>query len=148
MGLFDGQAEEPQNKRIRYAVTGMVFALLMSLGVAYLYRYHEEKNTVRLFLDTLVAGDLPQAYRIWKANPNYTFDDFQKDWGPAGEFGPVKSYRFETAQKRDGASGVIIVIEVSKFQPFPTGRDSSERRQNKEIRLWVESGDKAISFAP
>lgn len=148
MGLFDGKAEEPPNKKLRYAITGIVFALLLALGVAYLYRYHAEKRTIRQFLDTLVAGDLQQAYRIWKPNPTYTFDDFQKDWGPAGEFGPVKSYRLETAQKAAGASGVVVVIEVCKSQPFPADSKARASQQVREVRLWVESSDKAISFAP
>jgi hypothetical protein len=148
MGLFDGKAEQPVDKRLRYAITGIVFALLLALGVSYLYRNHAEKRTIRQFLDTLVAGDQQQAYRIWKPNSAYSFDDFQKDWGPKGEFGPVRSYRLERAHKPNGGSGVIMVIEVCKFQPFPADSKGRESQQVKEVRLWVESSDKAISFAP
>jgi len=148
MGLFDGKAEEPANKRLRYAITGIVFALLLALGVAYLFRYHAEKRTIRQFLDALVAADQQQAYRIWKPGSTYSFDDFQKDWGAKGEFGPVRSYRLETAQRPNGGSGVIVVIEVCKCQPFPADSKGREAQQVKEVRLWVESSDQPISFAP
>ncbi len=145
--MLDGDAEEPRSKLLRYGITVLVFVLLLSGVVAYLLRYHTEKGTVEHFLNTLAAGDLQQAYRLWKPNPSYSYEDFLRDWGPTGEFGPVKSYRLETAQRPRDGSGIVIVVEVSKFQPFPSEGDFEKDRQNKEVRLWVERKDQSISFA-
>ncbi len=148
MGLFDGGAEEPHTKLRRYIITLIVFIALVSGGVAYALRYHAEKKTVSVFLNTVAAGDLPQAYRLWKPNARYSYQDFLSDWGPTGEFGPVKSYHIASANMRKNASGVVIAVELSRFAPFPSDQDFEKGRSNKEVRLWVERSDQAISFAP
>ena len=148
MALFDGGAEEPHSKVRRYVITVIVFIALVSAGVAYARRYLTEKASVAAFLDTLAKGDLQQAYRLWKPNASYSFQDFLSDWGPTGEFGPVKSYHIASAHMRKNASGVVITVELSRFAPFPSDQDFEKSRSTKEVRLWVERRDQAISFAP
>lgn len=147
MGIFDG-AEEPKSKIRRYIVTGFVLALLLSLGGWYLFRFHAEKKTVETFLDTVARGDFPEAYRLWQPKPSYTYQDFLDDWGPQGYYGPIKSYRIETAQKTTGASGVIVVVELSPDAPFPAEDDREKNQRLKEARLWVERKDQSLSFPP
>lgn len=148
MGLLDGDAEEPPSKLLRYVITGIVFVALCAGGTAYLLRYHTEKKTVVTFLDVLAAGDLPLAYRLWKPNPTYSYQDFLGDWGPTGEYGPVKSYRIERAHLPRNASGVVIDVELSRYSPFPPDSDFEKGRTNKEVSLWVERSNQSISFAP
>ncbi|HEX9760865.1 MAG TPA: hypothetical protein VGA40_08085, partial [Candidatus Acidoferrales bacterium] len=66
MGLLDGDVENPQSKLMRYMMSGMVFALLLSAGVWYVFRYHTEKKTIESFFEAVVAGDMQRAYEIWK----------------------------------------------------------------------------------
>jgi hypothetical protein len=148
VGLLDGDTEEPKSKLRRYILSGMVFALLMCVGVWWMFRFHTEKKTVESFLEAVVAGDTQLAYRIWKPQPSYTYQDFLADWGPQGTYGPVRSYRLETAQQPSGASGVIVVVELSPFEKFPENSEQEKLPKLKEVRLWVERGDQSLSFAP
>ncbi len=150
MALLDSDnSEEPRSKARRYAISGLALALLLAAGAWYLLRYHAEKSAVKAFFDALAAGDTQRAYQIWKPQPSYTFQDFLDDWGPTGYYGPVKSYRIEAAQAapREG-SGVIVVIELSPYQPFPEDNDPVKNRRTKEVRLWVERKDKSLGFPP
>lgn len=147
MGLLDSDSEEPRSKLRRYVITGLVLVLLLALGVWYLVRFYPEKKAVGRFLDALVAGETERAYKIWNPQASYSYQDFLDDWGPQGYYGPVKSYRIETAQSPRDASGVIVVVELSPFQPFPGGNDPASRR-TREVRLWVERKDKSLGFPP
>ncbi len=152
MGLLDGSSEEPRSKLRRYILTGAVFALLAGLGLWCLWhvlRFHTEKKAVEQFLEALVAGDVEKAYRLWKPLPSYSFGDFLADWGPSGFYGPVKSYRIDTAQKlKRDASGVVVVVDVSPYPTFPEDSDAEKQRSTKEVRIWVESKDQSLGFSP
>jgi len=129
-------------------VTGIVFALLMSFGVWWLLRFHAEKNTVEQFLQAVIADDLQKAYQIWKPSGSYSYKDFVDDWSTSGYYGPIKSYQIETAQQGKGASGVTVVVELSPFDSFPDKDDKVKNYRTKEVRLWVESRDMSMGFAP
>jgi hypothetical protein len=148
VGILDSTSEEPQSKLRRYVLTGAIFVVLIAGGLWWLLRYRTEKQIVRSFMDTVVAGELQKAYQLWKPSASYTYDRFLADWGPTGYYGPVKSYHLESAEKPSGASGVVIVVELSQFQPFPDTKDTVKSRRNKEVRIWVESRDLSMSFAP
>lgn len=157
MGVMDSTGEEPRSRLRRYIIGGVVFALLMGYAVWTMVRYNTEKQTVAAFLDTLVAGDTQRAYQLWKPAAAYTYQDFLSDWGPQGAFGPVKSYRITRADRPrdrrgnaiDGATAVVIVVEVSPHSPFPDNSAPHEQlRAIQEITLWVEPRDQSISFAP
>lgn len=148
MGLLDGDAEEPKSKLRRYVVSGMVFALLVWLGVWWVFRFHAEKQTVEKFFEALSAGNTQEAYQIWKAQPTYTYEYFVQDWGPQGLYGPVASYRIENAEQPEKASGVVVVVSISPVKPFPSEKDGANFAKVKEVRLWVERKDQSLSFAP
>ena len=151
MGLLDSSSEEPRSKLFRHAISLVVLILLVSSGIwYYALRFHTEKKTVERFLDTLVAGNTQEAYRLWHPQPSYSYSDFLQDWGPSGYYGPVKSYHIVTAEepRGRGPSGVIVVVELSPYQPFPSDSDQEKHRQTKEARIWVERSDQSLSFPP
>jgi hypothetical protein len=148
VSILDSTAEEPNSKLTRWIVTGTIFALLMWLGLWWMFRFHSERKTAEQFLQAVIAEDMQRAYQIWKPSASYTMKDFVEDWGPEGYYGPVKSYQIETAQKSGNASGVTIVVELSPFSPFPEKSDKVKNYRNKEVRLWVESKDLSMGFAP
>jgi hypothetical protein len=148
MALLDGDAEEPRSKIRRYVISALVFLLLVALALWWIFRFYPEKKVVAQFLETVAAGDSKRAYEIWKANPSYSYESFLEDWAPNGFYGPVKSFRFDAAQQPRGGSGVIIVVSVSPYDPFPGNEETAKHRRTKEVRLWVEFSDKSISFAP
>ncbi len=148
MSLLDSTSEEPRSKLRRYVVSALALVLLLSFAAWYLFRFYGEKKAVEGFLNAVTAGDMQRAYQIWKPQASYAYKDFLDDWGPSGYYGPVKSYRIEAAQKPKDASGVIVVIELSPYQPFPTDNDPVKNRRTKEVRIWVEHKDKSLSFPP
>jgi len=148
VGLLDASDEEPKSKLRRWMVTGIVFALLMSFGIWWLLRFQAEKNTVEQFLQAVIADDLEKAYQIWKPSGSYSYKDFVDDWSTSGYYGPIKSYQIETAQQGKGASGVTVVVELSPFDSFPDKDDKVMNYRTKEVRLWVESRDMSMGFAP
>jgi hypothetical protein len=141
---MDGDAGPPPSKLPRYVIIGAAVLLAVTIPLYLFLRFHTEKVTACLFLSELVAGDYQAAYRTWKPGSSYSFQDFMRDWGPSGEYGPVKSYDLLSARSPGGASGVIITVDVSSISPFPSDAASNV----KELRLWVERSDQSISYAP
>lgn len=148
MGIFDSSDEHPPDKARRYFFTGLAFVLLVAGFCFYLLRYHTEKNTARHFMDDVVAGNMQEAYQLWHPAPSYSFKDFQDDWGPQGFNGAIKSYRIKDAQRLPSASGVIIVMDVSPYAPFPSKSDVAESAKTTEVRIWVQFKDQSLGFPP
>jgi hypothetical protein len=152
-GLLDGTSEDPRSRMRRYVLMAVAAVIILVGGGWYLwfgYLHVPERNVARHFFSTLTAGNPQAAYQLWKADPaHYDMKDFMEDWGPAGYYGPIKSYRIESASSPPKAgSGVIVVVELSPYQPFPDSNDVEKSGQTKEVRLWVETKDKSLSFAP
>ena len=147
MGLLDGNAGPQPSKIPRYLGIGAAALLIVGTALFLLLRFHSEKATVNQFFAQVIAGDFQSAYRTWKPSSSYSFEDFMGDWGPKGEYGPVKSFELLSAHKPANASGVVVTVEVSTFAPFPEQNDSKSRA-NKEVRLWIESSDQSMSYAP
>jgi len=147
VGLLDGDAGPIPSKLPRNFLLGAAAILLISLFLSLLLRFHTEKATARLFLSQVAAGDFQGAYRTWKPASSYSYDDFLRDWGPNGEYGPVKSYDLISARSPSNASGVVLTVAVSSVSPFPSAGDANSHN-TKEIRLWVERRDQSISYAP
>ena len=80
MGIFDSTEEHPPAKALRYVITTVVFVALIVLWAGYEFRFHKEEKTVRHFMDDVVAGQLEDAYRMYKPGPSYSFKDFTDDW--------------------------------------------------------------------
>jgi hypothetical protein len=148
VGIFDSTDEHPPAKVRRYIITTIAFVALVAGAMWYLLRFHTEKHTVHHFLDTVVAGNLEEAYKIWEPSPSYSFKDFTDDWGPQGYYGPIKSYHIEDTEHLSNASGVVVVVEVSPYQPFPDDHDALKQGKTKEVRLWVEFKDQSLGFPP
>ena len=154
MDLLNAGAEEPQSKTLRYIISGVALVLLIAAGLLYLLRYTTEKHTVARFMNAVVAGDTQQAYQIWHPHPSFSYQDFIGYWGPNGYYSPIKSYRIESAEMppKGGSgvvvSGVVVVVEVSGYNPFPKPEETVKFAQNREVDIWVERSDQSLSFPP
>jgi hypothetical protein len=153
MGLLDNTSEDPRSRGRRYGIMITAGVLLFALGFYLLwftFLHVPERRAAGRFMDAITAGNNELAYQMMKADAKaYPFKDFLGDWGPGGYYAPVKSYRIESASSPPkGGSGVIVVVEISPFQPFPAASDIEKGRASREVRLWVEKGDKSITFAP
>jgi hypothetical protein len=148
MGLLDATSEEPKSKLMRYIISGVALVILVAIGLYFVFRYEPEKRVVEHFLNAVVAGNLQQAYQIWQPHPSYPFPEFVSDWGPDGYYGPVASYKLESAAEPEkGGSGIIVTVEISPYSPYPDSSDPKSSR-TREVQIWVERSDKSLSFPP
>jgi hypothetical protein len=148
MALFEELQEHPRSKSRRRVILAVVLVVFIAAGLWWVLRYHKERVTILHFFNAVVAGNMQQAYQIWKPSQSYTFKDFLDDWGPTGYYGPIKSFHVAHTDHTTGASGVEIKIELSPYQPFPADNDVAKQAKTKEVTLWVEFSDQSISFPP
>ncbi len=151
MSLLEASQPEPSKKPL-YIILGLLAVLLfgwllISYSMGRSVRVDAEK-TVSPFFTALAAGDMQQAYTLWKPSESYSFKDFQDAWGPSGYLGPVKSFEIESAttpSKSD--SSVAVTVFISPYQSFPKS-DSAEGNKTKTIVIWVNRTTHALSFPP
>ena len=149
VGILDSGAEEPKSKALRYVVSGVALAAMIAGALWYFLRFTPEKHTVQRFMTAVATGDTQEGYKIWHPTPSFKYEDYLAFWGPKGYYSPIKSFRIETAEMPPkGGSGVVVVVEVSAYSPFPKPEDSVKFAQNQEVRLWVERSDQSLSFPP
>ncbi len=151
MGLLDGTDEDPHWKLRRYIITiaaGVVLIVGSAWWLYFGFFHVPERRAASRFLNALTAGNMTLAYQLWKPDPtHYSMNDFISDWGPSGYYGPVKSYRVESAALPPRSSTVVVVtVEVSPDSPFPDGNDLDKSRHIKEVQIWVDKGNKSLSF--
>ena len=148
MGLLDADHQKPPSKVPRYVISAVALAVLLTIGLWFVFRYQPEKRVVENFMDAVIAGNLQQAYQIWQPHPSYPYAEFVSDWGPAGYYGPVASYHLESANAPEqGGSGIIVTVEISPYSPYP-GSDDPKSSRTREVQIWVERSDKSLSFPP
>jgi len=150
LGIFDSTEEHPPAKLRRYIITAVAFVVAVFLFLWYPMglRFHKERSTVRHFMNALVAGNMDEAYRIWKPSPTYTMKDFLEDWGPNGYYGPIRSYKILSNEGVKNGSSAAIAVAVSPYQPFPDDNDEAKQNKTQKITLWVDPKDESISFPP
>lgn len=150
MGIFDSTEEHPPAKLRRYIITAVAFVVAVFLFLWYPMglRLHKERSTVRHFMNALEAGNMDEAYRIWKPSPTYTMKDFLEDWGLNGYYGPIRSYKILSNEGVKNGSSAAIVVAVSPYQPFPDDNDEAKQNKTQKITVWVDPKDESISFPP
>lgn len=148
MALFEAVEEHPKAKSRRRMILVIVLVVFVAAGLWWVLRYHKERVTILHFMTAVIAGNMQQAYQVWKPSPSYTYKDFQDDWGPNGYYGPVRSFRIKDTDRPKASTAVAIKIELSPYQPFPAENDMAKQSKTKEVVLWVELKDESISFPP
>ncbi len=148
MVLFDPIEEHPHARSRRRAILIVVLIVFTALGLWWVLRYHKERVTILHFMNAVIAGDMQQAYQIWKPSPSYSMKDFVDDWGPNGYYGPIQSFHVAKTEHLRGGSGVEIKIRLSPYKPFPDDNDAVKQSKTKEVTLWVQFNDQSISFPP
>jgi len=148
VGLLDAKEEKPRSKTLRYSISGVALVILLSFGIWYFFlRFLSEKRTVAGFMDAVVAEKFEAAYQIWMPRGSYTYQDFLADWSLTGFYGPIKSYHIYSARSPGGASGTVVVVEVSPESTFPAQQDPKSSR-TRVVPIWVEGKDLSLSFPP
>jgi len=145
MTLMDAEKYDParDRRRKRQIVVVLVLAFLAA-WLVYHYRDYPERNAASKFFAALQRQNYEEAYGVWfrdadwKQHSNqytaYTFNDFNRDWGPGGEWGLVKSYSVDCSLSPGGGSGVIVQVTVNS--------------RTGHAYVWVEKANKTLSFSP
>jgi hypothetical protein len=146
----DPAAEARARSRKRWALIAAI--VLIVLGVfLYWNRYWPEEHTVDKFFNAVEQKDYVKAYAIWRADQDwqqhadrykeYTYGQFQLDWGPTGEYGTINRHDIRGAVSPNTstgeATGVIVAVRVNGIAD-----------ENKLACLWVEKKAKTINFSP
>jgi hypothetical protein len=147
MSLLDPPAAKPEKSRAM-AFTIAALTLVAVVVLWFTFRYYPEKKAAERFFNAVVAGDMAQAYQLWKPGPSYTMNDFLADWGDQGYYGPVKSYEIDHLRSPRASSSVAVTVKVSPYSPMPDPSDAEKSRKTRVVEVWILPRDKSFSFPP
>jgi hypothetical protein len=147
MSLLEPVPEKSNKSQVMaFTIGALVLALVVVLY--FTFRYYPEKKAAAHFFDALVVGDTDKAYELWKPTSSYRKDDFLADWGTAGYYGPVKSYKIMGAKAPDKSDSIAVNVALSPYSPLPSSSDVEKSAKTKVVTLWVSPTDKSLSFPP
>lgn len=143
--LFQSPPYDPARERRRKRVAIIVvIAAILAVLIFFRFRNWPYEHEVRNFFQALEQQNYEKAYGIWMHDPNwkqhagkyknYSLSEFERDWGPSGEWGVIKEFRIDGAVRPPKGSGVIVQVTVNN-------------RADK-ARIWVEKKDKTLTFSP
>jgi hypothetical protein len=145
MTIFEAKEYDPRVEKRRriYAIIALV-AVIIGAILIYAFWDWREEHTVNKFLTAIERKDYERAYAIWNADSNwkqhpqqysgYNFGTFELDWGPAGEYGDIRSHHIRAALTPKNASGVVVVVMIND--------------RKEPLALWVQKKDQSITFPP
>jgi len=147
MTLLDAQPYDPSKARRRKIwIATTVLAVLVLAALAWIYRNWPEEHAVDKFFTALQHQDFETAYGIyfndpgWRQHqqkyPQYTYADFNRDWGLGGEWGIIKSHRIygSANTKAFGGGGVVVEVIVNE--------------RSEHARMFVQKSDKTLTVYP
>jgi len=143
MTLMDApQYDVKRAKLIRnISIATLVVVLVGGFCTFWFWNWPAE-HRISGFLSTLQSGDVAKAFGEWNHDPDwqkhpekytrYDFDQFQKDWGPMGDYGVIKSYQIAMSKSVGNGTVVGVTINGGKQVHF----------------LRVDNATKEIGFSP
>ena len=136
------QYDEARGRRRTRLIIVSVIAGMFLAWVVFHLRNYPERRVADNFLSALQQKDIERAYGIWIQDPNwkqhpskyanYSYGDFDRDWGPSGDWGIIKSHRIDCSYS--SGSGVLVQATVN---------DRAEHTY-----LWIDKADKTVHFSP
>jgi hypothetical protein len=144
MTIFEAPEYDARKARRRNILISAVVVVVLVLGLlGWFFRNWPEEHIANKFFAALESKDFKTAYGIWIADSNwerkpplqrYPYNDFYRDWGPAGEWGPINSYDVHGSASPKGSNGVVVVVYIN-------GR-------KEPATVFVDRKDHSMSFSP
>jgi hypothetical protein len=129
-------ARDRRRRTILYGAAGTLFVLFIGFWLISgrpvdwpwnWYTHLAGRSTMNHFLADVEQNDLQKAYGVWVHDPNwqqhhnelkfYTFETFQKGWGPnsqLNDFGTIRSHKIAAARVYGNALLAAILINGRK----------------------------------
>jgi hypothetical protein len=122
MTLLDAPKYNARRARvIRNSVIAAVAAVVIIAAATWWFWDWPEQHRVNSFFSTVEAEDFKKAFAMWNNDPNwlqhpdqyklYSFTQFQKDWGPASDYGVIKSH--EIVITKTVGNGVVMGVNIN-----------------------------------
>ena len=122
---YDEAGEKRRRKRLLLIV--VIVAVLAFL--LWMFRFYPQERAVDSFFVAVEQGDFSRAYGIYYHDPewkqhaekykNYPLNDFTRDWGPASEYGRIRSHKIVSAQRPPRSGNGVIVQVAINGRPVP-----------------------------
>ncbi len=149
MTIFEAKPPNERQETLRTILIWSVVFIVVAGGIgAFLFRHWPQERVVDRLFDHIEAGDFKSAYATWTADPeweqhpekykNYTFGQFQLDWGPTGEYGKITRHEIEgsvTPKSTGNVTGIVVAVRVNNMA-------------SKPACIWVDNRTKALSYSP
>ena len=145
MPLLDAPQYDPRKERRKpILIVSLIIIILLGAFLAWKYRNWPEEHAVDKFLTDIEHAQYEDAYAVWNADPNwkqhpdkyknYTFGQFQLDWGPSGDYGKITKHDVLGAAPSGENKAAIVAVRIND-RPEPTA-------------LIVDRKTKEIGFSP
>lgn len=116
MTLLDARPPKLPSQKRKFVVILTLLVAAVTALLAFRFRNYPEERAVARFLETLEQGNYPEAYRLWKPGPSWTFDDFLHSWGEQGDYGKIREFKILGSQSK-GSSTVIVTVRINNVDP-------------------------------
>ena len=133
--------ERRAQRRTLLAWTTIVVVIVL-LAAGFFARNWTYERIVDRFFNAIERQDFEGAYALytadsdWKSHPqkyaNYPVGQFTLDWGPSGDWGPIREHHVNCAERI--GTGVIVAVTING-RPEPA-------------YMWVEKKDHTLTVAP
>ena len=137
-GYFEdyGETQARRSRRLRWLILTPLVTLFVGALLYFQFRDYPEYRRGVEFVDLLQKKDYKGAYALWgctdqKPCPQYSFDEFMKDWGPSGTVKNLDAARI--ADSKGCRSGVIDILRAPG---------------QEDVNLWIDRRTREIGFAP
>jgi hypothetical protein len=131
MTLLDAPSYNARRARlIRNSIIGGLIAIVVIAAATWFLWDWPEQHRVNNFFSAIEAKDFNKAYGIW--NKLYNMEQFQKDWGPASDYGVIRSHQIEIT--KTVGNGVVMGVNINGGKT--------------PIFLRVDHKTKQIGFSP
>ncbi len=141
-------AHARRNRNILIAIVAIIVLVAVVgflgfvTGHGWFFNTLPSEHRVNKFLDTVEAKDFAKAYAVWNNDDDwqkhpdqyklYDFNQFQKDWGPASDYGVIRSHQI-VITKAVG-NGVVMGVDINGGKT--------------PLFLRVDNKTKQIGFSP
>jgi len=149
MTIFQAEEYDFRKARRRNITIAVVIVVVLILGaLVWVFRNYPEELVVHHFMTDLQNKDYKAAYGLWVADKNweqhpqqhsqYPFNDFYRDWGPAGDWGVINTFHIDGSavptDSYSGTNGVVVSVTINGRKE-PAG-------------IWVTKKDHSMTFSP